>query len=91
MPGDVGVDTEGCNQWLGDYLKSGPKPSVEVFKAAMHAGYTKDQVKDAKDRIGAVAQKQGFQEGTRWTWRLRTMTDSTVGLPTDLRRLGFKA
>ena len=70
IAGRVGVNTEECNQWLGDFLKNGPKPSIEVFKAAMHAGYTKDQVRDAKHRIGAVAQKQGFQEGTRWIWRL---------------------
>ena len=54
------------------FLMDGPKPSSEVFKTAIDAGYTRDQVKDAKHRIGAVAQKHGFQEGTQWTWQLPT-------------------
>jgi hypothetical protein len=50
----------------------GPKPSSEVFKAAIDAGYSRDQVKDAKRRIGAVAHRHGFQEGAQWTWQLPT-------------------
>jgi hypothetical protein len=70
------VDAQDCNQWLGVLLKEEPKPSIEVFKAAIDAGDTRDQIKDAKHRIGAVAQKHGFQEGARWTWRLRTASTS---------------
>jgi hypothetical protein len=66
------VGARECDQWLGDFLRNGPSPSSEVFKAAIDAGYTRDQVKDAKHRIRAVAQKRGFQEGARWTWQLRT-------------------
>jgi hypothetical protein len=52
-----------CKQWLSDFLTDGPKPSSEVFKAAVAVGYSRDQVKDAKQRMGAVAQRHGFQEG----------------------------
>jgi putative DNA primase/helicase len=70
------VDAQECNQWPGGLLKEGPKPSIEVFKAAIDAGYTRDQVKDAKHCLGVVAQKHGFQEGARWTWQLRTASTS---------------
>ncbi len=46
--------------------------AAAVSKAAIHAGFTRDQVKDAKHSIGAVAQKHRFQEGARWTWQLPT-------------------
>ena len=42
------VGARECDQWLGDSLRNGPSPSSEVFKAAIDAGYTRDQVKDAK-------------------------------------------
>src|SRR5207245_1966080 len=42
------------------------------------AGYSRDQVKDAKHRIGAVAQRHGFQEGAQWTWQLPTNASSYV-------------
>jgi putative DNA primase/helicase len=59
-----------CGQWLSDFLKDGPKPSSEVFRTAIAAGYSRDQVKNAKRGIGVLAQKRGFQAGAHWTWQL---------------------
>jgi hypothetical protein len=59
-----------CSDWLRDFLQGQPKPASDVFTAARDAGYTRDQIKDAKRRIGAAARKYGFQEGARWTWEL---------------------
>ncbi len=82
------IDAHECDQWLDEFLKNGPRPTIEVFKAAIDAGYSRDQARDAKQRIGAVAQKHGFQEGARWTWQLRANSTSQEsfedGLP--LRR-----
>jgi hypothetical protein len=64
------MDARECDEWLRGFLENGSAPSSEVFKAASDAGFTRDQVKDAKYRIRAVAQKHGFQNGTRWTWQL---------------------
>ena len=36
------------NRWLGDLLKEGPNPSIEVFQAAIDAGYTRQLSGDAK-------------------------------------------
>ncbi len=66
------VESKECVQWLGELLMDGPKPSIDVFKASIDAGYTRDQVKRAKHRIGAVARRQGFQKGAQWTWELLT-------------------
>ena len=64
------ADSRECSEWLADLLVAGPKPSSEVFRAALDAGYTAYQVKDAKHRIGAIAEKKGFVDGARWTWQL---------------------
>jgi hypothetical protein len=44
----------------------------DVFTAAHAAGFSKDQVRRAKHRIGAVARKDGFHDDARWPLRLLT-------------------
>ncbi len=74
---DSGVSyAQECARWLAHFLEHGPKPSVEVFKAAVTAGYSREQVKYAKHRVGALAQKHGLHEGARWTWQLRAASSS---------------
>ena len=41
---------------------------MEVFKAGNHAGFSKDQIRRAKSRIGAVARKEGCYEDAQWCW-----------------------
>ena len=69
---DNATEAHECDQWLGDRLRNKPAPAIEVFKAAIDAGYSRDQVKRAKHRLGAVAHKQGFQHGAQWIWQLPT-------------------
>ena len=39
-------------------------------------GYSREQVKNAKHRVGAIARKHGLHEGVRWTWQLRPASSS---------------
>jgi putative DNA primase/helicase len=67
---DDADETNECAKWLTQFLANGPRPSIEVFKEACGVGYSRHQVKRAKKRMRAVAQKQGFQDGAQWTWGL---------------------
>jgi hypothetical protein len=40
------------------------------FKASTEVGFTKDQIRRAKYRIGIVARRQGFARDGWWSWRL---------------------
>jgi hypothetical protein len=60
-----------CDDWLGAFLAGGPRATEDVFAFATGAGFTKDQVRKAKQRIGAVALKAGFAGAGQWCWRLR--------------------
>ncbi|TAM94638.1 MAG: AAA family ATPase [Rhodanobacteraceae bacterium] len=64
-PDDAGQDAV---TFLRDLLASGALPTKEVFREAEGAGYSRDQVKRAKAKIGAIAEKQGMTGG--WSWRL---------------------
>jgi hypothetical protein len=67
-----GTEANECRRWLSGLLADGPKPAGEIFKAANDAGYTRMQVKFAKQRIGAIAHKQGFSGSSQWNWELPT-------------------
>jgi hypothetical protein len=41
-----------------------------VFNAGNAAGFSKDQIRQAKFRIGAVARREGFGVDGGWSWRL---------------------
>ena len=59
-----------CDDWLCAFLAVGPRASAEVFKVGTAAGFTKDQIRKAKERIGAIALKEGFAGTGQWNWRL---------------------
>ena len=65
------VHAQECGEWLRDLLLDGPKPSTDVFKASIDAGYTRDQVRGAKHRIELLP-KARFSDGPQWTWELLT-------------------
>jgi hypothetical protein len=46
------------------------KSAVEVMNAGTAAGFSKDQIRRAKHRIGAVARREGFGVDGGWIWRL---------------------
>ena len=56
--------------WLHSFLAGGVKPAAEVMNAGTAAGFSKDQIRRAKHRIGAVARRQGFGVDGGWFWRL---------------------
>jgi hypothetical protein len=61
-----------CDNWLRGCLAEGCKPTTEIFDAASAAGFSSDQIRRAKQRIGAVARKEGFAGEGAWTWKLRS-------------------
>lgn len=54
-----------AQQFLIDFLKDGPKPALDVIRAAEAAGYTETTLKRAKNGI-VVSDK----ELNQWVWRL---------------------
>lgn len=65
-----------CDDWLRGFLGDELKATLEIFRAGAKAGFTRDQVRRAKYRIGAVARREGFDKDARWSW----------GLPADASR-----
>jgi len=57
-----------CDAWLRTFLAGGLKPTIEVFKAGSAAGFSKDQIRRAKDRIRAIARREGFGGDGQWIW-----------------------
>jgi hypothetical protein len=49
-----------CDGWLRGLLTEGVKSTIEVFRAGNAAGFSKDQIRRAKFRIGAVARREGY-------------------------------
>lgn len=61
-------DRDDIDTWLRDLLDGGPMQSKDVFRAADGAGYSRDQTKRAKKRIGAVAEHPELSGP--WYWSL---------------------
>jgi hypothetical protein len=47
-----------CDAWLRAFLAGGIKPAVEVMNAGTAAGFSRDQIRRSKHRIGAVARRE---------------------------------
>ena len=62
--------------WLFDFLSHGPKLAKEVFDGGRVEGYSRDQLKAAKGRIGAESKKESRYQGI-WRWTLPDGTFST--------------
>lgn len=68
--GDGRVGKAQIDEWLAGYLANGKQKSDDVYKAADAAGFSKDQAKRAKKRLGIVA---GHPEiDGPWFWQLAT-------------------
>jgi putative DNA primase/helicase len=77
---EVEPDEDGAHDaaaFLRDLLASGATSTKEVFREAEGAGFSRDQMKRAKGKIGAVAVKLGMREG--WVWRLPVDEESAEG------------
>jgi putative DNA primase/helicase len=54
--------------WLRAKLAGGPLPQPQIKADAETAGYSCATVRRAKDKLGIVPEKAGFDAG--WVWRL---------------------
>jgi len=66
---------ENAEAWLRDALAAGPMESNRLQKMALQDGYSWTTLKRAKNSIGALARKDGFQG--EWIWYL-PKEDQTV-------------
>ena len=66
--GEDGDERHEVDAWLLDMLDSqlGAVEAREVFKRARDAGYSQDQVKRAKKRLGIESRKAGMSGGWEW-------------------------
>lgn len=78
---------EQCKDWLKEFLKDFAYPSDEVVEAAKKAGFTYDNVKEARGKLkegGLKSTNKGKCQGTWWTgfgepesWRRRPDVSSS--------------
>jgi hypothetical protein len=59
-----------CDRWLHAFLTDSERSAIDIFKAASEAGFSKNQVRRAKSRVGAVARRAGFDKDAQWSWVL---------------------
>ncbi|TKG66189.1 hypothetical protein [Prauserella endophytica] len=57
-----------CADWLHEFLSAGPVKSAEVYKAADAAGFSKDQAKRAKKKLGVIATHPDIKGP--WFWEV---------------------
>ncbi|GAB6048460.1 hypothetical protein JCM19379_22890 [Methyloparacoccus murrellii] len=76
--GDDEPEAPECAIWLRDFLASGPKTAKEVFAAGRDDGYSKDQIKRAKARLGVTSGKHAFNGP--WAW---AMPEGSFNNPAD--------
>lgn len=79
LSGEDGQSNRDVDDWLKAFLDDGPQKATEIFQSADANGYSKDQVKRAKKRIGAVADRP--QNPGPWFWQMPTIIDSEVVEP----------
>lgn len=59
-----------CDRWLRECLASGPVGTVELLEDGRSAGFSRDQLKRAKERIGARSRRIGFGRDSKCHWSL---------------------
>jgi putative DNA primase/helicase len=59
-----------CDGWLRAFLADGVKSAIIVFDAGNTAGFSRNQIRRAKNRINAVATREGFGVDGQWSWGL---------------------
>ena len=63
-------DARECDHWLRDTLTGGPMAASEVIKNGRESGFSRDQLKRAKQRIGAETRREGFGPDSKCVWVL---------------------
>ena len=59
-----------CSSFLTELLKNGRMPANEVQKIADESGYTKDQVRRAREKLKIKPHRDGFGQGSKVYWDL---------------------
>jgi putative DNA primase/helicase len=67
---DPAVRHRACDLWLREVLTDGPRSAAAILASAEDEGFTKDQVRRARYRLGVAAVKAGFGAEGEWIWRL---------------------
>jgi len=71
LAGEDADDAVDVDSWLAGYLRAGPRKATDVYQAADANGYSKDQAKRAKKRLGVIPEKTG----TSWLWKMPSEVD----------------
>lgn len=70
-PADDSDDRHEVDGWLREYLEAeGRANARDVIRDSKHAGFSEDQVKKARRRIGAESIRQGFGKGSTVIWAI---------------------
>lgn len=70
-PSDDADDRREVDGWLRDYLEAEGKANArDVIRDGKLAGFSEDQVKKARRRIGAATIRQGFGRGSTFIWAI---------------------
>lgn len=54
--------------WLTEFLANGPRPQTEILAEGQEVGLSEKRLRRAKDHLGVVSRKQGFNGDTCWMW-----------------------
>jgi putative DNA primase/helicase len=63
-----GEDRRKAEEWLAGYLENTPMPATKIREAARENGIADRTLDRAKQQLGVIAEKRGYENG--WTWRL---------------------
>jgi hypothetical protein len=61
-----------CDRWLRETLAGGPIAANDIFQNGRKMGFSQNQLKGAKRRIGAETKREGFGPESQCTWRLKS-------------------
>lgn len=75
------ADAPEIDTWLKDFLSHGPKTAKEVFAAGRGEGYSKDQLKRAKARLGVESGKHEFIGSWAWSMPEGTFHEGSTESP----------
>jgi hypothetical protein len=76
--GEEHAERRECDRWLGQALADGPVLANHLRDAAKDAGFTWDEMKRAKTRIGAQSDRKGFGPGSKCYWHLGDLPDESA-------------
>jgi putative DNA primase/helicase len=63
--------------FLRDMLKDGPREQTEIVKQASALGYTKWQLRTAREKLSVTTDRKGFGPGGVWMWDVSRAGDGT--------------